>query len=344
MEKNIALVGCGHVGSNFLKLLNGKKQLLEEAYGIKFKVVAIIDIYKGSIFQPNGINLKEVINCLETDKDLKKLSNISFKTPTEIRTFIEAEQFDILAEASWTDLKTGEPATGYIKKALQTKKHVITTNKGPIALHYEELKEIAEKNNLHFKFEGVVLAGTPLFNLVEGPLAGSKILRIRGIVNGTTNFILTEMEKGKSYDEALKEAQKRGYAEADPSMDVEGKDAAGKLAIMTKIILNEKVNINDIECEGITKITQEDIQNALKNNKKIKLIAKAELKGKKLSLSVKPELIPLSDPLAGVNGPINAVSFDTDTLGTVTITGPGAGPKEAGYALFTDFISICRKH
>jgi homoserine dehydrogenase len=217
------------------------------------------------------------------------------------------------------------------------------TNKGPIALAVKELLDAASQSGVQIRFEGTVLSGTPAINLGLNNLAGSQISKVAGIVNGTTNYILTEMEKGLAYEDALKQAQNLGYAEADPTADVEGYDALGKIVILANVVMGANLTKDQVECTGITKITLDDIENASKEGMRWKLIASAALIGDgSIKASVMPEKLPLDHPLAAVSGPINALTFTTEHLGDVTIIGPGAGKEATGYALLTDILDIHR--
>ena len=249
---------------------------------------------------------------------------------------------DVVCELTFTDLKTGGPAIEHCKAAFESKKHIVTSNKGPAALKYQEMKKLADDNGVSFQIEGTVVAGTPVINLAEGPLAGCEISKIRGILNGTTNYMLSEMEKGMSYDEVLKIAQELGYAEADPTGDVEGYDARGKVTILANVVMGAPLKIDDVSCEGITKITPADIQKAKEKNARWKLIGTVEKKDEKVIGSVAPEMIDLSHPLAGIMGATNALTFTTDLLGDVTIVGPGAGRIETGFSILTDLLKIFR--
>ncbi|MFW9905599.1 MAG: homoserine dehydrogenase, partial [Candidatus Thorarchaeota archaeon] len=251
---------------------------------------------------------------------------------------------NLIVEVSWTDINTGEPAISHIKTAIGCHKHVVMTNKGPIALAARELLSMAKTNGIEIRFEGTVLSGTPALNLGIYNLASSKITKIKGIVNGTTNYILTEMEKGLSYEVALKQAQDLGYAEADPTADVEGYDALGKIVILTNVVMGGNITKDQVPCQGITKITSQDINDAREEAKRWKLIAGAEMKEDgSIEAYVRPKKIPLDHPLAAVSGPINALTYTTKYLGDVTIVGPGAGREATGYALLTDILDIHRK-
>ncbi len=332
---NIAFIGFGTVGQGLAKMLNEKKAHLKSIYGFEYKVVGIVDLVKGSVYSPDGIDLGKILSICEKKGKIgeEKISSIEL---------IKKDCVDVIIEVTPTNLNDGEPGMSHMKEALKNGKHVVTTNKGPIALAYKELKKIAEENGAFLKFEGTVLSGTPAINLATMDLAGVSIKSIEGILNGTTNYILTEIEKGKSYEEVLKKAQNLGYAEADPTADVEGYDALAKIVILAKTVMNGDINIKDVPREGITEIKKEKVESAIKNGKKMKLIARAWREGNKIMAKVSPEEISTEHPLANVNGVLNAITFTTDVAGEITIIGPGAGGSSTGYALLTDLLSIHR--
>jgi len=237
-------------------------------------------------------------------------------------------------------METGGPALEHVRTALEEGKHVVSTNKGPVAQEVNKLLDLADKNEAKYKFEGTVLSGTPAINLASKNLAGCDINEIKGIVNGTTNYILSKMEEGMGYEEALDKAQELGYAEADPTGDVEGIDAQGKTLILSNTLMNADIDLEDVDREGITEITKDDIEKAKEEGKRWKLIAHSERTADGVDAKVSPEKIPLDHPLAGVMGPTNALTFSTDHLGDVTIVGPGAGKEETGYALLVDLLAI----
>lgn len=340
MHFDIAFIGFGTVGRGMAELLLEKKSILEKLYNITWRVVAISDLRYGSIINDNGIDLKEALSLVESNKDFKFLNGIRGLSSIEV---IKESNSNLIVEVTWTNLIDGEPGYSHMKTALNLGKNVITTNKGPIALYYKELKELANRKNAQLRYKGTVMSGTPSFNIFEGPLAGCNVESIRGILNGTTNFILTEMEKGLDYEQALKEAQRLGYAEADPTMDVEGLDATAKLVILINTIFDMDIKLNDIKRKGITSIRINDIKEALNMGKRIKLIAKAEKIDNKILAEVSPQYIPISDPLANIMGVMNAITFKTDCLGDITIVGPGAGKRATGYALISDMIAISNK-
>jgi homoserine dehydrogenase len=344
MELKIGLIGCGTVGTGFLDILEKKSEYLREVYDFEGKVVAISDRLKGSILVPEGIEIRRMLTLLETggriDRYYGEGKTAELINPLDM---IEKSEADIIAELSYTDLKTAEPATGYIKKALRSGKHVVTSNKGPAALHYHELKKMADQNGLFFRIEGTVMSGTPVFSLFENGLAGNEIREIRGILNGTTNFILSKMETdGMDYAEALRMAQQLGYAEADPTADVEGHDAVAKVVILSNVLLGGEITPDDVKRVGISAVTQEMVQSAKEQGFRYKLIAQTRKSGSAIQASVSPQKLPLTDPLAGVMGAQNALTFDLDLMGRVTIQGAGAGKIETGYSILADILSIHR--
>lgn len=345
MEVKIALIGCGTVGRGLLEILDKKRRELRESYDFEPKLVAISDLNKGSILVPDGIKINRMLALLDQggriDQYYGEGNTAELINPLDMIEQCEAE---IIAELTYTDIKTGEPATGYIRKSLRSGKHVVTSNKGPAALHYKELSKLARKNNLFFRIEGTVMSGTPVFSLVEGGLAGAEIREIKGILNGTTNFILSKMEQdGMEYAAALKLAQDLGYAEADPTADVEGYDAVAKVVILSNVLLGGDLKPDDVKRKGITAITREMVMATKEEGYRFKLIAQAGMNGDGISASVSPQKLPLTDPLAGVMGAQNALSFDTDLVGKVTIQGAGAGKTETGYSILADMLAI-RRH
>ncbi len=337
MKHKIAILGFGTVGKGITEILLNKKEYLKNKYDFEYDIVAVADFVFGNVYNPDGLDIHLM---LQEAKEKKKFSKDL--TDWDNLELIRNCNADILCELTFTDLNTGGPAVDHVKAALESGKHVVTSNKGPAALFYPEMKKIADKNGVKFMIEGTVCAGTPVINLADGPLAGCKISKIRGILNGTTNYMLSEMEKGMDYDEVLKIAQELGYAEADPTGDVEGYDARGKVTILANIVMGASLKINDVSCKGITQITSEDIEKAKKENKRWKLIGSVEKKDGKVSGSVAPEMVDMSHPLAGVMGATNALTFTTDLLGDVTIVGPGAGKIETGFSILTDILDIHR--
>jgi homoserine dehydrogenase len=338
---NVILIGLGVVGTGLAEILHKKKQYFKERYGFEYKVIGVCDLIKGSIYDEKGIDLGKV---LVLSKEKGKIEGYPAKEKgLESVEMIKRPAVDIVAEATPTNIKTGGAGLIHYRTALENGKHIVSTNKGAVALKYRELTEIAEKNNAYMGFEGTVISGTPVINLATRDLAGCEIASVRGILNGTTNYILTNMEQGREYDEVLKEAQEKGYAETDPTADVEGFDPLAKIVILANAVMGGNVDIDTVPREGITKVTLEDVEKAKKEGKRIKLIGKAWRENGEVKAQLKPEALPLTDPLANVMGVLNVVTFETDLTGDVTIIGPGAGAYTAGYAMLTDMLEIHRR-
>ncbi len=343
MEYKIALIGCGNVGEGFLQILYEKAGWLKNQHNFEAKIVAICDKFKGSLIVPEGIDLKKLLSLLARQQRIDDYDPTTKMVQVDPLDMIENIEADVICELTPTDIKTGEPAASYIRKALRCGKHVVTSNKGPAALFYPELIKLARQNHVFFKVEGTVMSGTPVFSLFENGLSGNTVLSLKGILNGTTNFILSQMEeKNLSYEEALAEAQKLGYAETDPTADVEGFDAMAKIMILASVILDHPLRIEEIERRGIVGLKLEDIRQALQKNERIKLIAEIENHRGQITARVGPKSLPLTDPLARVMGAQNALVFNLDPLGQIMIQGPGAGKKETGYAILNDLLAIHR--
>jgi homoserine dehydrogenase len=248
---------------------------------------------------------------------------------------IDSVEAEAMVEVTPTNIEDGEPTLSHIKTAFKTGKHVVTTNKGPLALALPALTELADYNNVYLRFSGTVGAGTPVLEFAKKCLLGDRILSIRGILNGTTNYILSEMDaKHITFQEALKGAQKLGYAETDPTMDVDGIDAAAKLVIMANWIMNRKVTLKDVKIRGIREVSPQDLQDAAAKGSTIKLIGSIEE-----NLKVEPTQISRHDPL-DVGGALNAVTFVSEFAGEQTIVGRGAGGMETASAILRDLLDI----
>lgn len=337
----LALIGFGTVGQGLVEILQAKQAGLAERYGVQFQVVAVSDLLKGSLYHPNGLDLDALLTTVRRTGRLDDYPAApGLQRGWDSLTTIRQSNADTVVEVSWTDVQTGQPAISHVQAAFEAGKHAVLTNKGPVALAYRELAGLAAARGVQFRFEGTVMSGTPTIRLARQALAGCDILEIKGILNGTTNFILTQMEQGCSYADALAEAQRLGYAEADPTADVEGWDAAGKAVILANVVMGGSLRVADVDRTGISGLTQEDVAAARAAGERWKLIARVWREDGDVRASVKPTRLPLSHPLAGVGGPINACTFTTDLLGDVTLVGPGAGRVETGYAVLGDLLDI----
>jgi homoserine dehydrogenase len=340
-DMRLVFIGFGTVGQGLAELLLAGREKLAGRYGFDWTVTGIADTAKGSAYDPEGIDLARALALAAKGEPLAALDR-GGKGWDGFAMARHAEA-DVLLEATYTDIKTGEPATSHIRAALEQGVHVVTTNKGPLALHYRELAALATAHDALFLFEGTVMSGTPVLNLVRDTLAGAEVLEMQGILNGTTNYILTRMEEGLSYEDALAKAQELGYAEAVPDADVLGWDALAKVTILANVVFGAALKPSDSPCEGITKITSADIARAKAEGKRYKLIGRVWREGGTVKASVAPRLVDVGQPLAGVMGATNAVAITTDALGEVTVVGPGAGRAQTGFAMLTDLLTIVRR-
>jgi homoserine dehydrogenase len=339
-EVRLAFIGFGNVAQGLTQILLSRGEEYAQLKGIRILISAISDPIKGGAFNEDGL---DPALLLETVKNTGSLKNYpDFSNEWDAMEMIQNSPADVVVEMSYTNLQTGEPSTTYIAEALQRKKHVITTNKGPIALHYDRLAQIAHQHGVEMGVEGTVMSGSPTLRVGRELLAPAGIQKIEGILNGTTNYILTNMEQGKSYTDALKEAQEQGYAEADPTGDVEGFDAAAKVAILARLVMGKSIPFASIERKGISGLTLDDIKQAKASGNHWKLVGSLVRDGNQIKASVKPECLPETHPLARVGGVTNAIVFTTDLLGEVMLQGPGAGRLQTGYAIIEDLLSIYR--
>ncbi|MFA5031882.1 MAG: homoserine dehydrogenase [bacterium] len=339
MNYNLAFIGFGNIGKGFAELLLEQEKQLKEKYAIEYKVVAISTLTRGTVYNKNGLNLKEILKLIQKEGTLTNHCDV--KKGWDTLKTIKDSNADIVLELTPTNIKTGDPAIKHIETALLSKKNVITVNKGPIALKYKQLINIAQKNKVMLKFEGTVLGGTPAITLGTEALAGAKITEIKGILNGTTNFILTEMEKGRDYKSALKEAQKLGYAETDPTADVEGYDTVAKLVILANVLMNANIKPSDVKRTGITKISLANIKKARQNGQVWKLVGHIKTDNG-IEAEVAPKMLNSNELLANINKGMNGLCIKTDIVGEITIIGAGAGPKGTSFAILNDLISINR--
>lgn len=335
----IGLIGYGGVGKAFVQLIVDKTLRLKEE-GLDIQVIYIINS-KGGIYNPKGIDCNRLVTLSSGEKNVIEYMNENKEITPEY--MLERKEVDLIVELTATNKETGEPALGYILKALENRIHVVTGNKGPIIHGYRKLEKVAREKGVHLGIGCTCGGALPSVNggLIE--MAGSTIHSIEGVLNGTTNYILKEMEDtGCTYNVALEKAKDFGIAEANPSFDVDGWDTAFKLLILTNAIMEENKKLSDIKIEGITKLTPEDIKNALKKEKRYKLIGRADRLGKKINMSVKLEKVNKDHPFYNVDGKNKAVRYTSDTLGELTLVGGASGTTAAAASILRDIIYINR--
>ena len=327
----IILCGFGVVGQSLVKLFESRSDDLYSKYGLKPRVVGVFDS-KGSAVDSAGLNLNKLVETKKKFGTIKNYASMqNSMSGSEVLKNVEA---DVLIETTASNYKDAEPGMTHIITAMKKGMHVISVNKGPLALAFPSLMELAIYNQVMFKFSGTVGGGTPILDYAKNSLSGERITSFAGILNGTTNYILSNMSTGLSFESALKDAQSKGYVEADESLDLDGLDAAAKLVILANWIMGMKVTLPDIDCTGIRKVSTEDIKKAEKINCSIKLIASCNKK-----LVVSPKEVSNDDPLC-VNGTLNAIAFTSEHSGTQTIIGRGAGGTETASSILRDLLDI----
>lgn len=334
------VAGFGNVGGRFTELLLEKETELRESFGCEMRLTGLCTRSMGALLNPSGIDMRAALEMK------RKLGGFDPNSPDfrrcDTAEMIERADAELFIELSTLSIEDGEPAASYIRKALRRGMDVITANKGPEAWHFKELEALAEESGRRFLYETVVMDGTPIFNLVRETLRGNRILGVRGILNGTTNFILGELERGESFESAVKEAQRIQIAEADPSMDIDGWDGAAKICALANILMNAETNPKKVSVESISGLRAPDIERARQQGGRIKYICRAERGGEggELRLSVKPEFIPFDDPLCGVNGTSAALTLYTDLAGELTITQTNPGILQTAYGIYSDLLTL----
>lgn len=339
---DLALIGFGGVNRSLAELIATRGETLRAELGFGLRVVAISDLRLGSLLEADGIDLSMALAlALGSDGATFALHGGSAETDNE--AVIRNCTADIVCEATFTNPDDGEPAVSHVRWALESGKSVCTTNKGPVALRGRELAALAEQHGVRFEFEGAVMSGTPVIRLAKQMFNGLKLNGFEGIMNGTSNYVLGRMEAGLDLDAAVREAQELGYAEANPAADIEGFDVQLKVLILANELLGGSLQLHDVRREGISALTPEDIRAAAAAGLRWKLVGSARRNPDGgIAASVAPRAVPLEHSLAGIAGATNAVSFETDLLGPVTVSGPGAGRIETAYALLSDIIAIHR--
>lgn len=336
----IALLGFGNVGRALAQLLLDKREVLREQYQIDWSIVGIATRRHGSVLSPTGIDLEEALSLAVVDQEISSLASTT--NDVDGVTFIRMSGADVLFENTPVNYHSGQPALDHIATALELGMHAITANKGPVVHAFDRLTELAQVNGVRFLFESTVMDGAPIFSLWQEVLPVAKLHSFRGVLNSTTNLILTLMETGKSFDEALAHAQTIGIAETDPSGDIMGWDAAVKVAALVTVLMGIPRTPDSIKRKGIDDISLEAVNKARDEGLRWKLICQAWRDGEGVEASVGPEQIDSNDSLYNVMGTSSAVTFVSDVLGDLTITETNPGPHTTAYGLLADFIRAVR--
>lgn len=346
MHYNLALIGFGNVARSLAKLLIRKKDLLKSKYDVTFSFTGISTGRHGFAVNSNGLDIEKALELVENGKDISTLNNSQIPISDSLAV-IKNSSANVMFENSPVNTQTGQPALDHIRTALNLGMHAITANKGPVVHGYRELTKLAESKGKKFRFESAVLGGAPVFSVMREAFPLAELESFKGIFNATTNVILSRMESGESYETALKYAQSIGLAETDPTNDVDGWDAAIKVAALVTVLWDTPMTPQAVNPTGIRGITAEMIAKAKSENKRYKLVCSAEKVDGKIVASVSPQLVDSTSPLYGMMNSSTGVTFRTDVILDYSITlsekpGMQGGPVETAYGLFADFANVVK--
>jgi len=338
----LGLIGFGNVGQELARILIEREKDWAKKFKVSFKVVAVNTLRKGSLFNEKGVDLKRALaDVAETGVFSNGNPDLAALNALELTRL---DSIDVVIEVSTLNIENGQPASDHLISALKSGKNVITANKGPIAFYYHELKTLASMMNRYLLHEGTVMDGTPVFNLIRETLIGCEISSFKGILNSTTNYILTEMAAGTKYGLALDQARKLGFVEADPALDLEGWDAAAKVAALMNVIFDARISPHHVERTGITKIKEAEIRDAEREGKTIRLMCEGYRDKNGCRGKVAPLAISLDDPLASIRGTSSAITLTTDLAGEITIESHNPQIRQTAYALISDLFAIANKY
>ena len=332
-DVRLAMVGYGNVGKAFVRMLRARKGYLEDELGIHIVLTGIARS-TGSVACSEGIPLDAA------DERATRLD-----PAVSALDMLRTAPYDVMVELTPTVVTDGQPAIEHVRTALSRGSHVITANKGPIAWAYRELHELACEKGVSLRHESVVMDGTPVFSLLEGPLLGCQVTEVRGVLNTTTNFVLGQLEDGLSFDEALSEGRRRGFVEADPSLDIDGWDATVKLTALMNVLMEQQLTPLDIDRTGIRTVTAEQVAEATATGKRIKLVCHGWLEDGKARGSVAPTLVDRNDLMATINGTSSCLTITTDLMGPISVVKGVHEPEidQTAYGVFGDLLRIVRR-
>jgi homoserine dehydrogenase len=343
MHHKLALIGFGNVARALARLFLRKQDALK-AQGITFSFTGISTGRHGFAVNPDGLDILKALELVESGQSIDMLSLSPITNSLET---VQHSQADVMFENSPVNTQTGQPALDHIRAALNLGMHAITANKGPVVHGYRELTALAKSKGCQFKFESTVLGGAPVFSVFREAFPLAELSSVKGIFNATTNIILSRMENGEAYEDAVKYCQSVGVAEADPTNDVDGWDAAIKVAALVTVLMDTPMTPQQVNPTGIRGITPEMIAKAKAEGKRYKLLCSAEKVGDKVVASVAPQLVDSASPLYGMMNSSTGITFRTDVILDYSISlsereGMQGGPIETAYGLFADFVNTVK--
>jgi homoserine dehydrogenase len=333
---NLAIIGMGNVARALLRLLISKEAELRRRYVVHWRLTGVATRRVGWIADPDGLNPLAVLQ----GHSLTQHGNTA--QPRNVREWLEKTRADVFFETSSLNVHTGQPAIEHLRTALEFGAHAITANKGPIVHAFHELSALAKEKGKQFLYEATVMDGVPVFSMFPDGLPGADIRGFAGVLNSTTNVVLTEIEKGRSMDEAVKRAQAMGIAESDPAADLDGWDAAVKVLALAIVLMGANVRLEQVQRSGIRGLSEAEIRSVRADGMRYKLVCRAERRGDGVECSVRPELLPASDPLASLEGSSSAIRFDLDVFG-LSLVEHNPGIEATGYGLLADFLRAVRR-
>lgn len=340
----IWLVGFGTVGRWLAGTLDSQAERPSARYGVDVSVVGVANARDGFVHDPDGLDLGALLKLAGEGTPIAEHPGVSH-WPTALEG-LRATEADLLVEVSASPADGGEPGTSHMREALERRIPVVTSNKWPVALHGVELVELALRRGVAFRAESTVMSGTPLLSTLVGGLAGTVPVGLRGLLNATANFILSRMAEGRSYEDALAEAQAAGLAERDPAADVEGHDTVAKVMILSALVFGRQLRPGEVARRGIDALSRSETEEGVAPGKRLKHLATLEFSGPdgagEVTARVQPELLGQEDPLARIDGTTNAVVCRAVPVGEVMVAGPGAGPELAGQGVLSDLIAVAR--
>jgi len=337
---NVILLGFGNVGQAFLQVLQEKKEICLTRYGLDFRLRSVFR-QGGALYSQKSLAVKEILEEYSPRASFHK--DPAWHQGLGLEPVLESLEPGVLVECISSDRRSGEPGLSLMSAALERGWHVVTADKGPLVGGFRDLYEMAKGHQVSLKISGATAAALPTLDVALYSLAGTDIYQIEGILNGTTNYILTRIKEGAGYQEALAEARSKGIAEPDPLLDVTGWDTASKILIISSAVMETEFSVEDMKIQGIDKIPPGLLDQGRKEGQALKLLGKLSKKAGKFQLEVAPEVINSSHPLFGVDGANKGITFYTDTMGAVTVTGGKSDPRGAGAALLKDIIGIYRR-
>ena len=340
-HQRIALLGFGNVGQALARLFLRKRDLLLKDHDLSLSITGIATARHGMAIDPQGIDVEHALQLITAHSKLEVLSK--HPTITDPVKFIRSCGADVLFENTPVSYQDGQPAITYLRTALDQGMHIITANKGPVVHAYQELTQLAKRQGRKFYFESAVMDGAPIFSLFRESLPAATLHGFTGILNSTTNLILSRMEDGENFEQAVAYAQSIGIAETDPSGDIDGWDAAVKVAALVTVLMGIPLKPAQVDRTGIRHLTSQSIHQAIQQGKRWKLVCAATCKDGKVSARVRPELVGTDSPLYGVSGTSSIVTFETDVLPQLSIVEGNPGPETTAYGLLADFINASRQ-